>query len=179
MKSIVCGVSFDSDLEGIAGLSADFGRALNLEVKLVHASIDPSGKLKSQWGWKLASWVRQRGSDASYLQVEEGANKALLLLDSDPDTELLVVGASSASPRRRGFLGGTAMRLLHHSTKPLLIVPAGGRTPWQGAARRILYPTDFSQLSYAGASWLRRLAGPMEAETHLLHVVKDRRELGV
>ena len=53
--------------------------------------------------------------------------EVLLQVAKDRDATLLVVGSHGEGAMSAAFLGSTALKLLHHSTIPVLVVPRHGK----------------------------------------------------
>lgn len=90
-----------------------------------HASFEP--KVRAQ----LES-VHEPGVDIELRVLGAHPVEGLLEVAADVDAALVVVGARGHGTFRRLLLGGTAVELLHHSHRPVVVVPVG--RPLEGAS---------------------------------------------
>lgn len=124
---------------------------------------------------KFREQLNQIVSDASIacnvrpeLQLEHGTPWAVVCnLAEEADVGLIVVGAHGSGLFSQSSPGSTVLRILHQSTKPVLVVKS---RPMQ-AYKKLLVPTDFSPVS-AGLIRLARSIAP-EAEVILMHAFEE------
>jgi nucleotide-binding universal stress UspA family protein len=72
---------------------------------------------------------RASGSGVAFepVLVEENPVDGLLAVARQRRAEMIVVGTHGASPIKGAILGSTAYKLVHSTTKPVLVVPAAKR----------------------------------------------------
>ena len=68
--------------------------------------------------------VSERGVDAEPVLVDDNAYQGLMSVADQHDAEMIVVGTHGESIFSAVLLGSTAYRLVHTSTRPVLIVPS-------------------------------------------------------
>ena len=66
------------------------------------------------------------GAEVEAIVVERQAAEGLAELAAQRDARLIVVGTRGESPWRGALLGSTPHKLLHLSTRPVLVVPLAG-----------------------------------------------------
>lgn len=82
--------------------------------------------------------------------------------------DLLVIGTHGRSGVGRWLLGSVAQEVLHHTSKPVMLVRSG--QPWQ-APRSILLPTDGSTWSVAVIQQGLQLAKALGCEVFFVYVM--------
>jgi len=176
---ILIGVSPDADWLALASTVAPLARALSLPADLVGISPEPPNPRERTSGEVLADWYRSRGVETRMLW-ERGAPAACLkrLAEETPET-LLVLGATAERRDASGSLGAVTLEILRGTAAHTLVVPPGGRIPGRKGAWRLVCATDFSNRALAGAEIADALAFRLDAELHLVHIVRDRRDVGV
>lgn len=113
---------------------------------------------------QLAAQLAERHGASIGLHLSEGPVCEEILGYADAlDPALLVVGAHGERPLHHGLLGSTTERLLHASTRSLLVVKRAPNGPY----RRVLVPVDFSPRSLPTLREAHRLAP--QAELVVLH----------
>lgn len=111
--------------------------------------------------------------------VELGVPAAKLAhLAEEHDASAIVVGSHGRSMLQRMLLGSVAMSLLHHATRPVVLVRMELCETDEGIScdllgdeplTHILFPTDFSEAADAAFEWLEYLAVEAGAAVTLLH----------
>jgi nucleotide-binding universal stress UspA family protein len=95
------------------------------------APLTPRKQLK-ELGKRLTTeaLLRAAGSGVSVepVLVEENAAEGLLSAARQHRADMIVVGTHGESPIRGALLGSTAYKLVHNTTKPVLVVPAVKRS---------------------------------------------------
>jgi len=91
----------------------------------------------------------------------------------DTDADVIVLGTHGRTGAQRLLLGSVAEEIFRHSEVPVMTIGPGVRKGMHSGARfrRVLFPTDFSAESLAGAPYAISLAQENEARLTLLHVV--------
>jgi nucleotide-binding universal stress UspA family protein len=105
-------VTFGYDVNLFGGEVSDYrhrveamGRALVAEAVAAAAELDPSAKVEG-------------------LLISQRAVDALLAAAEDREARMIVVGGNGTRPFVGAILGSVPHKLLHHSTIPVLVVPA-------------------------------------------------------
>ncbi|MGI5817044.1 MAG: universal stress protein [Armatimonadota bacterium] len=116
--------------------------------------------------------------------VELGVPAAKLArLAEEHDASALVVGSHGRSMLQRMLLGSVAMSLLHHATRPVVLVRMELCETEEGIScevlgdeplTHLLFPTDFSEAAGAAFEWLKYLAAESGATVTLLHAQNTR-----
>lgn len=95
-------------------------------------------------------------------------------------SSLVVIGSRGASGFRELLLGSVASAVLHHSGRPVLVLPVNGGTDEDPAPclpadcdylKRVLFPTDFSDNAEMAYRYVRELARRGARSITLLHVL--------
>jgi nucleotide-binding universal stress UspA family protein len=63
------------------------------------------------------------GGDVEAVIVEQAPAPGLVQLARERDARVIVIGTRGESPIKGALLGSTAHKLLHHSDRPVLVVP--------------------------------------------------------
>jgi len=196
IKLILAAVDFsDCSLEALR-YAADLSRALRSRLEIVHVveaisyapmvgsgvDLDRVRELQEGAAWQrleqLAADLRKRGLRCR-IHLKVGAAASTIVDTAQRRFADLIVVATAA---RRGvgrlLLGSVAERVVQTSTCPVLAIAAGSRkkrTPLREAGvkvRRILAPTDFSEISDHAVRDAAGLARRLGAELILLHAVE-------
>jgi nucleotide-binding universal stress UspA family protein len=81
-------------------------------------------------GERLTAEARERaaaqGIEAEVAMVPKRGAEALLEVADQREARMIVVGSYGEAPLKGALLGSTPNRLLHMSTRPVLVVPANG-----------------------------------------------------
>ena len=95
------------------------------------APLTPRKQLK-ELGERLTTeaLMRAAGSGVAVepLLVDQNAAEGLLSAARQHRVDMIVVGTHGESPIRGALLGSTAYKLVHSTTKPVLVVPAAKRS---------------------------------------------------
>ena len=95
------------------------------------APLTPRRQLK-ELGEKLTTEALKRASGCGVaiesVLVEENAADGLLSTARQHRADMIVVGTHGESPIRGALLGSTTYKLVHNTTKPVLVVPANKRS---------------------------------------------------
>ena len=124
---------------------------------------------------------------ATTLEVRAGlAGTAIPRMAEERDCSLIVVGSHGHNLASEVFLGGTATEIIHHATRPVLIVrlkvdeDSGQAVCARGGCdftRHVLHPTDFSDHSVHAFAYVSELVARGARRVTLLHV-QDKARLG-
>ena len=139
-QAIVAGV--DDDQHSRAALATAFRLAdlLNVELRAVHAmsARRPLGDLDVPGGidWSalegearrqvmdIAAPIADRWPRVDVTYLVDGGRPGRLILDAAADAQLIVVGPRGRGNVASALLGSTSLRLLHHSSVPVILCPA-------------------------------------------------------
>jgi nucleotide-binding universal stress UspA family protein len=106
-------VAFGYELNKVAGEIQDYAAALK---EVARQRLDEAREVAAD---------HDSGVEVDAVIVEEAPAKALAELAEERDARLIVIGSRGESPIRGALLGSTAHKLLHLSSRPVLVVPAG------------------------------------------------------
>ncbi len=127
-----------------------------------------------------AERLREAGLEVETIVKWGTAPRTLSLLADKHEAEILVVGSHGRSMLQRMLLGSVAMSLLHHATKPVLIVRMELCETDDGIScevlpgkpfSHILFPTDFSDAANTAFEWFKPFAAEMGSRVTVLHAV--------
>jgi nucleotide-binding universal stress UspA family protein len=116
---------------------------------------------------KVETWAQELGVACSSLQRQGRAAEVIVELARDHD--LIVMGSHGYGMLDRLLLGSVAIRVLHKSPKPVLVLREGARTD---GIRTVLLPTDGSPSGEAALQHGLKLARALGADVTLLYVVE-------
>jgi nucleotide-binding universal stress UspA family protein len=140
------------------------GELIGAEVEVVHVHGGPRDSIETAESLSARAGVRFR-------LLEGPVESALLGAISAPDVLAAVIGARSTTGGRRP-VGRTALHILQHADKPVVVVPPEAVAPI--AFRRLLVPLDGTEVSSRPVlEWLWPLLAT-DAELVVLHVFTDR-----
>lgn len=136
IRRMVLGLEGSDDDLWCVGFCGLLAGALHAEVVAVHAfrppfewlpETDPASwhtevlrRLETEWTAPLAAdGIRVTGR----VETTNHAAEALVAVAGEEDADLIVVGTRALGGWRPLRLGGVTMQLLHHSTRPVIVVP--------------------------------------------------------
>jgi nucleotide-binding universal stress UspA family protein len=93
-------------------MSAEYGQHIDLLRERGDAVVD-----------EAAAALQEAGAAVERVVVDGSPVEALLAAAKDSGADLIVVGSHGEGAMSAAFLGSTAMKLLHHSEVPVLVVP--------------------------------------------------------
>jgi nucleotide-binding universal stress UspA family protein len=107
--------------------------------------------------------------------IEEGdIQSSLACAIASHKIDLLVIGTRGRTGVGKFFLGSTAEEIFRQASCPVLTVGPHARLPLHnGHLPAIVYATDFSDKSFAAASYATSLAQEFQARLVLLHVIPN------
>jgi nucleotide-binding universal stress UspA family protein len=106
--------------------------------------------------------ARDAGVAFRPLLLEGDPRDLLLRAAAEADADLVVVGARGAGGHRHALhLGSVTHHLVHHTTVPLVAVPASARSSWPA---RVVVGVDGSAGSGEAVAWCRDLAPQLRTE---------------
>lgn len=133
IEHLVVGLDGAPGQEASVAFATSLASQLGTRVTAVHAYAHPNWWRRGGASWMadaeqaLSEWCRPLSQAGVHpvLRVIDSAHPAQALLDTatDVDADLIVVGARALSQFRLIRLGGVTMQLLHHSDRPVIIVP--------------------------------------------------------
>jgi len=111
--------------------------------------------------------------------VRQGsAAETILEVADEIDAELIAITTHGGSPIKRQVLGGTAEKLIHASTRPLLVIPAWLEIPPSGDHLHTIYVAlDGSENSESILPLAKKIAEQQHAGLVLGHVLTEVQEL--
>jgi nucleotide-binding universal stress UspA family protein len=138
-QRILVGVDGSEDSQHALEWCVEFARGANVEVIVCHV-VSNFGEWMLSVGQVDFQKIEQehqrllngpwteplRGDTVRYELVQVSGNpvKALLALADSQDVDLIVIGKAGHGAAGEFLLGGTAAKLAHRTTRPLLLVPA-------------------------------------------------------
>ncbi len=142
-RRICCAVDFSESSRAALARAADLARRCGAELTLLHVleapppgspalfSPPPRGGPPRTHAEDLAAWRKEAerlsGGMAATVLLDGRPAAAIVGFARDEAVDLLVVGSHGEGAMSAAFLGSTALKLLHHSTIPVLVVPRHGK----------------------------------------------------
>ncbi|MCB9760031.1 MAG: universal stress protein [Alphaproteobacteria bacterium] len=168
---VVVGISFEAHWSGMDELAAALARGLGVDVTLVHVGPDRGELLALGWDALVRRPLEDAGVRASFTWRDGDVVDALLQVCGGFQEPLLLVGASTVHDPRRGFLGGTTLKLLMDGRVSVVTIPTA--LTWTAPDRplRVVYASDLTDISTGWMTRAGQLADALDAELHLTHVV--------
>lgn len=147
------------------GAVASFRRLIEGQFDLLSKSVEEQAQKR------LTQVVSEASRDCGLraeLRLEHGpAWAAVSVLASESDVDLIVLGAHGSSFLSQPSVGSTVPRILHTSSKPVLVV----KRPPREAYSRVLVAADFSPVSEATVRLAHAIAPG--AEIILMHAFEE------
>ena len=110
------------------------------------------------------------------IETREGTpSEQILLAADDHDADMVIVAKQGVRGIERLLLGSTTRRLVRGARRPTMVIPVEtANKPLTSIAsfRRLLAPTDFSDMAQQGLEYTADLAGQLSAELNIVHVLK-------
>ena len=162
IESLLAATDFSSGAGRAARRAAQLAAASGARLDLLHVASDASAPEEAR------RLIERAGQDlrASSARVVAGELPGAIL-EAARGHDLLVLGATGASPLREALLGGTAERSLLVAEFPVLVVK---REP-DGPYRRVLVPCEYAPPARRALELALRLAPG--ARLSLVHVLDD------
>jgi nucleotide-binding universal stress UspA family protein len=138
-QRILVGVDGSDDSQHAVEWCAEFARRSGAEVIVCHvvsnvgdwmlsaAQVDFQNIEKEHQRLLSGAWTEPlRGGGVRYevVQLSGDPVKELLALADSKDVDLIIIGKAGHGALRELLLGGTATKLAHRTTRPLLLIPA-------------------------------------------------------
>jgi nucleotide-binding universal stress UspA family protein len=188
LNDIVFATDFSPVAKNALLYAADLARHFRATLHVVNA-VEPVNYSLPPEMWHAADQVRELETkrlraflQSSFPEVEnevqlwEGTVSQVLTSAIDRDrADLIVVGTHGRTGVGKLLLGSSAEEILRNAPCPVLTIGphAQAEQPWQ--LSEILYATDFSPASLAGARYAIAIAQEYGASLTLLHVVEERK----
>ena len=109
------------------------------------------------------------GSSAETLIVDKAPAAAILDTAASADADLIVMGTHGRTGWRRALLGSVAEKVVHHTNRPVLTIPADA-TP---AIGKILCPVNFTPVARIALDEAATLAETFDAELLVVHITDE------
>jgi nucleotide-binding universal stress UspA family protein len=114
--------------------------------------------------------IRENKEIAFTPMITEGnASKEIIRVSEEEDCDLIVMGKKGLSALEKIFIGSQANQVLRNARIPLLLTKKRSGQP---VFKKILVPTDFSEFEEIERDYAWRLAGELDADLMLLHVLE-------
>jgi len=114
--------------------------------------------------------IRENKGVAFTPMITEGnASKEIIRVSEEEGFDLVVMGKKGLSALEKIFIGSQANQVLRNSRVPLLLTKKKSEKP---SFKKILVPTDFSDYEEIERDYAWKLAGELDAELMLLHVLE-------
>ena len=114
--------------------------------------------------------IRENKGVAFTPMITEGtASKEIIRVSEEEGIDLIVMGKKGLSALEKIFIGSQANQVLRNSRVPLLLTKKKSDKP---TFKKILVPTDFSDYEEVERDYAWKLAGELDAELMLLHVLE-------
>jgi len=106
------------------------------------------------------------GDAAETVIVDKAPAQAILETAESIDADLIVMGTHGRTGWRRALLGSVAEKVVHHTDRPFLCIPAGA-PPSIG---KILCPVNFTPIARVALEQAATLAETFDAELLVVHI---------
>ncbi|NOR14183.1 MAG: hypothetical protein GQ544_00610, partial [Candidatus Aminicenantes bacterium] len=114
--------------------------------------------------------IREKKGVAFTPKITEGnASKEIIRVSEEEGVDLIVMGKKGLSALEKLFIGSQANQVLRNSRVPLLLTKKRSDKP---TFKKILVPTDFSDFEEVERDYAWKLAGELDADLTLLHVLE-------
>jgi nucleotide-binding universal stress UspA family protein len=129
-----------------------------------HIQTDAMNRLKEE----MQTSISEQGRGEALVRIDRKPHDAITEFAGKKDYDLIVMGARG-SHEHDLFKGSITEKVIRSSKIPVLTVQNGltGK-----GIRRILVPTDYSELSFKSLTYAVSMASNLEAEITLFHVVE-------
>lgn len=129
-------------------------------------------KAKTRWLDELTEQISDCGVECKLVRLRGYASKEIIKYATRTRVDLTAISTLGAEGLKRLLIGSTASNVLRHLPRPVLCVGAHCSPPDPFKVEKILYPTDFSDISRYGVYFAARLARYLSAELDLIYVLK-------
>ena len=188
IERIIVGTDFSDTSSTALRYAADVATRVGLRMHAVHAYVRPSdyyypaelpfvirsdqeAEIRSACEKSLRDQLKQVGCDPNEVDIDVRAGVAHhVLLDSNSERDLVVVGHDHRRALSRAFAGSVATRVVRQAKGPVLALPP---TAGPGTPQRILLCDDFSDAAARVAEALAGLSLLDDAEVEVAYVVED------
>jgi len=127
---------------------------------------------RTAWLENLANQVREHEVQCEVVRLKGWASKEILKYIEEADIDLLAISALGTQGFKALLMGSTSTNVLRNCTRPILFVSAHCHPADEFEITSVLYPTDFSEVSVAGARDAAALCKETGAKLELFHVLK-------
>lgn len=127
---------------------------------------------RSAWLESLANEVREAGAKCDVVRLKGWASEEIINYAQDNNIDLTAISALGGQGFKTLLLGSTSANVLRNSRTPTLFVSAHCTPAEEYKVTRIMYPTDFSEISLRGVAYVARLCKEFGAHLDLFHVMK-------
>ncbi|ACY19123.1 universal stress protein [Haliangium ochraceum] len=170
LSKIAVGIDFSEESDAAAHQALDLARHVGAELVLLHvgtvrdhalhaapaahpsvqafdAAVDEGVARDRQRLEQMRERLRAQGVEISHAVRDGFADTGLAEGATELGAELLVVGTHGRSGLKRFFLGSISERVARLSSGHVMVARVGGERAGVGGYRRILVPTDFSDVA--------------------------------
>jgi nucleotide-binding universal stress UspA family protein len=165
MSVVLAALDTTDVARAVLATATRFGLLTRADVEAVFVRANPPGPGTSP------EWLAT-GADVPF-HLLDGPVESTLLEALGPDEVIGAVIGARATPRGPGAVGHTALHVLEHTQKPVMVVPPGLEEAATGPFRRLLVPLEGTESSsHAVLERLRPLL-VTDVELVVLHVFND------
>lgn len=136
------------------------------------AFLENIDRKRRDWLADLAAQAAEMGLETDTVRLKGYASREITRYAQDKQVGLTAISALGSQGFKALLMGSTASNVLRHLMRPVLFVGAHCTPAEDYNVQKVLYPTDFSDISRKGAQWAARLCRKLDAHLLLLHVMK-------
>ncbi|MBM4356334.1 MAG: universal stress protein, partial [Deltaproteobacteria bacterium] len=127
---------------------------------------------RTTWLENLANQIREHEVECEVVRLKGWASREILRYSEEADMDLVAISALGTQGFKALLMGSTSTNVLRNCPRPILFVSAHCHPADDFEISSVLYPTDFSEISVAGARDAARLCRETGAKLELFHVLK-------
>lgn len=187
IKKILWPTDFSDEAQDALVYADQFARAFKAEILALH--VVPEGPialynsvvsvqgelvrridlLKEDATARLDQIKQNKAIDFTPMITEGTASKEIIRVSEEEGVDLIVMGKKGLSALEKIFIGSQANQVLRNARVPLLLTKKRSVKP---GFKKILVPTDFSDFEEVERDYAWKLAGGLNADLMLLHVLE-------
>lgn len=127
LNSVLCPVNLTGAARSCAQTAADVAGAMGAQLQVLHAAEEPASE-GAVPAAGFCDWIPEdvrKSCHLSEIVVKGNAAEQIILFARREKTDLIVLGAAHRTFLETSTLGSTTVRVMRHSSCPVLLVPHG------------------------------------------------------